>query len=64
VAETMRKMDFASVYQVRTDIINDGAMLTIAVLIIQYKNKPLSLEMACLKGITVRMNLTQELTLA
>jgi hypothetical protein len=64
VAETMRKMDFASVYQTRTDIVNDGAMLAIAVLIIHYKNKPSSLEMACLKGITVRMNLTQELTLA
>ncbi len=64
VAETMGKMDFATAYQPRTDIVNDGAMLAIAVLIIQYKNKPSSLEMPCLEGITVRMNLTQELTLA
>ena len=64
VAETMGKMDFATAYQSRTDIVNDGAMLAIAVLIIQYKNKPSSLEMPCLEGITVRMNLTQELTLA
>ena len=64
VAETMRKMDFATAYQPRTEVVNDGAMLAIAVLIIHYKNKPSSLEMPCLEGITVRMNLTQELTLA
>ena len=64
VAETMRKMDFATAYQPRTDIVNDSAMLAIAVLIIHYENKPSSLEMPCLEGITVRMNLTQELILA
>ena len=64
VAETMGKMDFATAYQPRTDIVNDSAMLAIAVLIIHYENKPSSLEMPCLEGITVRMNLTQELILA
>ena len=64
VAETMRKMDFATAYQPRTDIVNDSAMLAIAVLIIHYENKPSSLEMPCLEGINVRMNLTQELILA
>ena len=64
VAETMRKMDFATAYQPRTDIVNDSTMLAIAVLIIHHENKPSSLEMPCLEGINVRMNLTQELILA
>ena len=63
-AETMQKMDFATEYQPRAEIVNEGAMLAIAVLIIHYTNKPSSLEMPCIEGITVRMNLTQELTLA
>ena len=64
VAETMRKMDFATAYKPRTDIVNDSAMLAITVLIIHYENKPSSLEMPCLEGIIVRMNLSQELILA
>jgi hypothetical protein len=44
--------------------VNDGAMLATSLLIIHYTNKPSSLEMPCMEGITVRMNLTQELTLA
>lgn len=64
VAETMQKMDFATEYQPRTEIVNDGAVLAIGVLIIHYANRSSSLEMPCLEGITVRMNLTQELILA
>lgn len=64
VAETMQKMDFATEYQPRTEIVNDGAVLAISVLIIHYANRSSSLEMPCLEGITVRMNLTQELILA
>lgn len=64
VAETMQKMDFATEYQPRTEIVNDGAVLAIGVLIIHYANRSSSLEMSCLEGITVRMNLTQELILA
>lgn len=63
-SETLRKMDFATNYQPRKDIVNDGAMLAISVLLIHHSNKPSSLEMPCLEGITVRMNLTNELTLA
>ena len=33
-AETMQKMDFATAYQPRAEIVNEGAMLAIAVLII------------------------------
>lgn len=63
-AETLKNLDFASEYQPRTEIVNNGAMLAITVLIINVGNKPPSLEMPCLEGITVRMNLTQELILA
>ncbi len=63
-SETLQKMDFATEYQPRAEIVNDGAMLAISVVLIHHPNKPSSLEMPCLEGITVRMNLTQELTLA
>lgn len=63
-SETLQNMDFATEYQPRAEIVNDGAMLATSLLIIHYTNKPSSLEMPCLEGITVRMNLTQELTLA
>lgn len=63
-SETLQKMDFATDYQPRKDIVNDGAMLVISVLLVYHSNKPSSLEMPCLEGITVRMNLTNELTLA
>jgi hypothetical protein len=63
-AETLKNLDFASEYQPRAEIVNNGAMLAIALLIIQVDARPPSLEMPCLEGITVRMNLTQELILA
>jgi hypothetical protein len=63
-SETLQKMDFATEYQPRAEIVNDGAMLAISVVLIPYSNKPSSLEMPCLEGITVRMNLNQELVLA
>jgi hypothetical protein len=63
-SETLEKMDFATEYQPRAEIVNDGAMLATSVVIIPRPNKPSSLEMPCLEGITVRMNLNQELVLA
>ncbi|HSF72160.1 MAG TPA: hypothetical protein VLA25_07695 [Methylotenera sp.] len=63
-SETLEKMDFATEYQPRAEIVNDGAMLAASVVIIPRPNKPSSLEMPCLEGITVRMNLNQELVLA
>ena len=62
--EALKKMDFATEYQARKEVVNDGALLAVSVLMINYSNKPTSLELPCLEGITVRMNLTQELTLA
>jgi hypothetical protein len=63
-AETLKNLDFASEYQPRTEVVNNGAMLAISIVIIHFDNKPPSLEMPCLEGVTVRMNLTQELILA
>lgn len=62
--ETLQKMDFATEYQPRKDVVNDGAMLAISLVLINYEGKPPTLEIPCLEGITVRMNLTQELILA
>lgn len=63
-SETLQKMDFATAYQPRAEIVNDAAMLAISVVLNHHPNQPSGLEMPCLEGITVRMNLTQELTLA
>jgi hypothetical protein len=62
--EALQKMDFATEYQPRAEVVNDGAMLATSVVIIHHGNKPSSLEMPCWEGITVRMNLNQELILA
>jgi hypothetical protein len=62
--QALEKLDFATEYQARTEVVNNGAMLAIAVVMINFESKPCSLEMPCLEGITVRMNLTQELILA
>jgi hypothetical protein len=63
-AETLQKMDFVTEYQPRKAVVNDGAMLAISLVLINYEGKPPTLEIPCLEGITVRMNLTQELILA
>jgi hypothetical protein len=62
--EVLQKLDFATEYQARTEVVNNGAMLAVSVVIINFENRPPSLELPCLEGITVRMNLTQELILA
>ena len=62
--EKLQKMDFATAYQPRTEVVHDAAMLAISVLLINIVDKPPALEMPCLEGVNVRMNLTQELILA
>jgi hypothetical protein len=62
--ETLKKMDFTTAYQPRKELVNSAAMLAISVLLIQEINKPPVLEMPCLEGVNVRMNLTPELSLA
>jgi hypothetical protein len=64
VAETLQKMDFATEYHPRKEVVNDGAMLAINVSLSSHEEKPSTLEIPCLEGITMRMNLTQELILA
>lgn len=62
--EALQKLDFATEYQTRKEVVNYGALLAINVMVISIDNKPPSLELPCLEGITVRMNLSQELILA
>jgi hypothetical protein len=64
VAETLQNMDFATEYQPRKDVVNNGALLAISLILVRYEQKPPTLEIPCIEGITVRMNLTQELILA
>ncbi len=62
--ETLQKMDFATDYQPRKEIVHNGVMLAISVVLVSNENKSPTLEMPCLEGVSVRMNLTQELILA
>jgi len=60
--EALQKMDFATEYQPRKEVRNDSAMLATALQLTDDGVK--HLDIACLEGINVRMNLTQELILA
>ncbi len=64
VAQTLQKLDFATEYQPRPALRNDGAVLAINAITVAYAGKPATLEMTCLEGVTVRINLNQELILA
>lgn len=63
-AETLEKMDFVTEYQPRNAVVNNGAMLAISLTLVSIEQQPPRLEIPCIEGITVRMNLTQELILA
>lgn len=63
-ADALQKMDFKTEYQPRPEVRNDGAMLAINALLIRTENPHPSLELPCLEGISVRINLNPELTLA
>ena len=63
-ADALQKMDFKTEYQPRPEVRNDGAMLAINAVLVRIDNKPPSLELPCLEGISVRINLNPELTLA
>lgn len=62
VAESLQKMDFATEYQARKVVRNEGAMLATVLQLTDDGVK--HLDITCLEGINVRMNLTQELILA
>ncbi len=60
----LQKMDFQSPYTPRQEVVNDQPMLVTNVLLHSQDDKPQALEMPCLEGISVRINLNQELILA
>lgn len=64
VAETLQKMDFVTEYQQRDKVQNDGPML--AVLLNYEDAKPAApvLHITCLEGMTINMNLNQQMILA
>ena len=62
--ETLEKMDFVTEYQPRKAVVNNGAMLAISIVLVSVEKRLPTLEIPCLEGITVRVNLTQELILA
>ena len=61
-SEALQKMDFSTQYQPRKEVRNDGAMLATALQLTDDGIK--HLDITCLEGLNVRMNLTQELILA
>ena len=63
-SESLQKMDFATDYAPRAEVIKASAFLVIEVQISNAEAQALALEVTCLEGLTVRMNLTQELNLA
>ena len=62
--EALQKMDFQSPYTPRQEVVNEQPMLVTNVLLHNHDGKPQGLEMPCLEGINVRINLNQELILA
>ena len=63
-AAALQKMDFHSPYTPREEVVNNQPMLVTNVLLHNQDGKPPGLEMPCLEGISVHINLNQELILA
>ena len=62
--QTLQKLDFKTEYQPRNVIRNDAALLATKAITIATENNKTTLEMVCYEGMTVRINLNQELILA
>ena len=62
--QTLQKLDFKTQYQPRNVMRNDAALLATNVITVATENNKATLEMACLEGMTVRINLNQALILA
>lgn len=60
--ENLKKMDFATKYQPRKEMLNDGALLAIQLKLSGDHIK--HLDVVCLEGVTVGLNLPQPLILA
>ena len=63
-AESLQKMDFSTEYSPRAELVKDAVLLVVDVQLLNVDPQQLALAITCLQGLTVRMNLTQELTLA
>ena len=63
-AKTMQSLDFVTEYRPRKALHDDGALLAINAITVVVENKKTTLEMVCVEGVTVRINLNQELILA
>lgn len=62
--EALQKMDFSTKYKPRTALVSDGFLLAKDVKLHAISEQIISLEMVCVEGVTLRINLTQELILA
>jgi hypothetical protein len=63
-SQALQKMDFQSPYTPRDELVNNQPMLVINVQAHSLDSKLQGLELPCLEGISVRMNLNAELILA
>ncbi len=63
-SEALQKMDFQTPYTARDEVMNNQPMLVTNVLLHSQNGKLQALELPCLEGINVRINLNQELILA
>ncbi len=64
LAKALQKMDFVTEYQLSSDVRIDGTMLATSVKLISHDTHSFTLETVCLEGLTIRINLTQEMILA
>jgi hypothetical protein len=63
-ADTLRKLDFVTEYQPPKEKFNQTEMLATAVSLIDNENASKSLEISCLDGVNIRLNLNHEITVA
>jgi hypothetical protein len=64
VADTMKKLDFATEYAPPKEKVNLEVMLATKVSLLENENQPKTLEIVCLEGMNIKLNLNQEITLA
>jgi hypothetical protein len=63
-AETLKKMDFKTPYTVRAESVSKQPMLVVNVVLQSANNQPKALDLPCLEGMNVRINLNTEMALA
>lgn len=60
----MKKLDFATEYEPPKEKVNLEVMLATKVSLLENENQPKTLEIVCLEGMNIKLNLNQEITLA